>query len=1056
MKKIITWFVDNIVVANLLMILIFVGGFFTLSKIKMEIFPSFAVDVVTVSVLYPGASPENVEKNICIPIEESIQGISGIKKITSGSSSGYGVVAVEVMAGEDVDFIKDEIQNSVDRIKTFPKDIEKPMVNQIVRNNQVLFVTLSGKMDEKSLDILTKEVKDEIDSIDGIDLTQIAINRSGAINIEIDEKKIANHGISTRDIKFAINNNMVELPGGKIENNYSQKTIRIEQTAYSKEQIGDINIYNSDRRKIKLKDIANITEGFDGDEIKPFFNGKPCSYIAVYRVGNQNAIDISDKVNSYIDIKKNDLPEGIEISAWADESKYLRGRIDLLVKNAWIGLILVMFVLSMFLKPKLSFWVSLGIPISFLGALWFFPILDVSINMLSLFTFILVLGIVVDDAIVVGENFYQYKQKGLESRSAAIKGAYEVSKPVIFAVLTTMVTFSPMLFISGASGNVWKIFPLVVIPILFFSLFESLTILPAHLAHSKDKESRFKIIRRISRYWGRIRFKINETLFYVIDNYYSPFLSKCLKRNVTSISVFVSIIILVIGLIYSGVIKFNFFPGLEADNVRVQLEYPKGTPIQQTEKGVAKISETLKKLELEYDGEIDSAKGIILNKQIIIGAQPEKAASSGRGSSTESSYSGANLGEVLIELSPGEYRDVKAEDIADKWRALIGDIPGVKDLSVSTQLFSAGEDIYFQFTSIDGENLNGVVKDFKEILESYPGVYNISDNSDKGNSEIFIKLSSQAEKYGINIKTVSESIRDAFQDAEVASIREGRDEVDIVVGYPSFDKTSLENLENLRVQVEANPAKPKKFAKLKDVCVIEIKEGYSNINRVNRNRALSVTANVNSNVSNANDIVSSIEKKDMPLLLEKYKNVNYSLEGQQREQSENLDSLKNNYILALFVIFILLAIPFKSYVQPFIIMSAIPFGIIGAVLGHLFLGMDFSILSMLGIAALSGVVVNDSLVMMDYINRINENESNPIVAAKKAGPIRFRPILLTSITTFIGVMPLIFERSLQAKFLVPMAVSLGFGVLFSTFVTLILVPCTYVLIEDLKKILKKI
>ena len=1051
MKKIITWFVDNIVVSNLLMILIFVGGFFTLSNIKMEIFPSFAVDIVTVSVLSPGSSPENIEKNISIPIEESVQGISGIKKITSSSSSGYGLVAIEIMAGEDVDFIKDEVKNSVDRIKNFPKDAEKPIVNQIMRNNQVLFVTLSGNMDEKSLDVLTKKVKDEIDAIEGIDLTKISIDRSASINIEIDEKKIVNHGVSTLDIKNAINRNMVELPGGQIKNTHSQKTIRIEQTAYSKEEIENINIYNSDRKRIKLKEIADISYGFDGEEIKPFFNGKPCSYIAVYRVGSQNAIEISDKIQSYINKKRDELPNGVEILAWSDESTYLRGRIDLLLKNAWIGLTLVMFVLSLFLKPKLAFWVSLGIPISFLGALWFFPVFDVSINMLSLFSFILVLGIVVDDAIVVGENFHQYRQKGLSPRESAIKGAYEVSKPVIFAVLTTMVTFSPMLFVSGASGKVWKIFPLVVIPILFFSLFESLTILPAHLAHSKDKESRFKVFRIISRYWDKVRFKINNILSHTIDNYYSPFLSKCLDRNVTTISVFISIIILVVGLIYSGIIKFNFFPGLEADNVRVQIEYPEGTPIEETEKGIKKISETLEALEIKYDGEINSKTGIILNKQIVIGAQPEKAASSGRGSPLESSYSGSNLGEVLIELSPGEDRDIKSKDIADEWRSLIGKIPGVKDLSVSTDLFSAGEDIYFQFSSMNSANLHSIVKDFRELLESYPGVYNISDNADKGNLEIFIKISPQAEKYGISIVNISETIRDAFQESTIAPIRVGRDEVDIVLGYPISKKTSLEELENLRVKVG-----PKKFAKLKDISIIEIKEGYSNINRVNRNRALSVIANVNNNIANSNDIISSIEKNDMPLLLDRYEDVQYSLEGQQREQSDNLDSLINNYILALFVVFIVLAIPFKSYVQPFIIMSAIPFGIIGAVLGHLLLGMDFSILSMLGVAALSGVVVNDSLVMMDYINRINKEKKNPIEAVKKAGPIRFRPILLTSLTTFIGVMPLIFEKSLQAKFLVPMAVSLGFGVLFSTFVTLILVPCSYILIEDLKVLLKKI
>ena len=1052
MKKIITWFVDNPVISNLIMFLIIIGGLLTTSSLKMEVFPSFELDAVSISVLYPGASSQDIEKSVTIPIEEAIYGISGIKKISSNSSEGYGIVIAEVMAGEDPEIIKEKIRSKVESLSNLPQNIEKPIISRIERNNGVLSIAISGDMDSTSLDNLTKEIKDDLDAIDGISLTNIAVEKPKNIKIKVSNESLAKHNITIDDIDRAIRASSIEVPAGKLEAESTEKVIRVNQKAYYGESIGDIKIISKKNPNsyLKIKDIAIVVDGFEENDVELTFNSSPASIIMVFRIGNQNALEIAEKVELFINEKIKNLPVGVDLEIWNDESKYLKGRLDLLLKNAFIGLALVMFVLSLFLKPKFAFWVSLGIPISFLGAIWLFPFLDVSINMLSLFTFILVLGIVVDDAIVVGENFYRYKEMGKSSRESAIKGAYEISKPVIFAILTTMATFSPMLFVEGASGKIWKIFPLVVIPILFFSLFESLTILPFHLAHSKEKKSKIKFIDKVSLVFERIRNYLTKYLNIIIQEYYYPFLKNCLKNNLITLSGFFSILILTIGLISSGYIKFNFFPGLESDIIFAQIEFPEGTPIEKTKKAVTVLENSLKTIEREYDKENNPKKGFILNTLTVIGSQPYKSATSGRGESMENSYTGSHLAEVSVELSPGENRNVKSSDIAKNWRENTSSIEGIKSLKFSSSLFSAGEDINFQFNGNNIEELSDIVYQFQKILEQYPGVYDISNNNNKGTSELLITLLPQAQSYNIDMLGVTNQLRSAFHGKTVSTIQRGRDEVDVVIEYLEQDTDSILDLENLEIQTYSG-----QFVPLKTICEITTDEGYTSINRTNRKRSLSVIASVDASIANSNDIISSIKKNDLPQLLKKYPSVSYSLEGQQKEQTENLESLTRNYVIALFIVFLLLAIPFKSYYQPFIVMSAIPYGIIGAVIGHLLLGMDFSILSMLGIAALSGIVVNDSLVMMDYINR-NKGEGNDYIkAALDAGPMRFRAILLTSITTFIGVLPLIFEKSIQAKFLVPMAVSLGFGVLFSTFVTLILVPTTYVTFEQIKYYLLK-
>ena len=731
-----------------------------------------------------------------------------------------------------------------------------------------------------------------------------------------------------------------------------------------------------------------------------------------------------------------------------DESVILRGRIDLLVENAALGLSLVLVVLALFLKPKLAGWVSLGIPISFMGGFWLLPIFDVSINMISLFTFILVLGIVVDDAIVVGENIHIFRKRGLKGPDAALEGAYQVAKPVIFAVLTTMVTFSPMILVEGALGKVWRIIPVVTIVVLIFSLIESLTILPAHLAHLKEDSPAKNNF--FSKWWNGVQQGIHNGLQMFIKNTYTPVLEWALKNRATTISIAISTFILSLGIVASGFLKFNFFPPLEADIVIATVEYPEGTPVSITKQGLERIEESAFKLKDSLEESYPEQK-IFINMVSTAGDQPIKTQSARGPGNLDATFFGSHLAECVIELAPGEERPISTVEISKIWRDLTGPIPGVKQVEFESDLFSTGPPIEIKLSSVSREDLKKVTSILKDKLQTYAGVFDIKDSFSAGKDEIKLTLRPEAQNYGITMSSLARQVRQAFYGDEVQRIQRGRDEIKVFLRYPKNERVSLNNLEQMNVRVGNNIEVP-----LGQVAQGELASGYSTITRTDRKRSINIVADVDLTKANANEILAKFEKDHISPLLKDYPSVNYSFEGEQREQRDTLGSLFKNFALALFVVYVLLAVPFKSYLQPLIIMSAIPFGFTGAVIGHLVMGMNLAVLSIIGIVALSGVVVNDSLVMVDFINRYKrEDGKSNLEAAMAAGPRRFRPILLTSVTTFVGLFPLLIEKSVQAKFLVPMAISLAFGVLFATLITLILVPTSYMVIEDIKGIFYK-
>ena len=1048
MERLIRWFVNNGVAANLLMAFIIIAGALTIPLLKMEVFPEIEIDIINVTAVYPGASPSDVEDAVCIRIEERLQGLDGIKQISSTASENIGSVNVDVLPGQDVSEMLDRVKAQVDGIDTFPEDVERPTVRQFIGSNPVLTIAIDGDVGETALNDITEEIKDEIDGLPEVTYTSIVAKKEREIAIEISENTLRKYNLTFVQIAQAIKNWSINMPSGSIENKGGEILIRSKSQGYTADDFAAIPIITDPAGAIvHLGELSRIKDGFSETyELDILFNSQTSNLITVFRVGDQNAIDISSAVKNYITVKQKNLPPGVNITAWDDEARLLRGRIDTMTKNAQYGLMLVVLVLALFLKPRLAFWVSLGIPISFMGGFWLMPLMDLSINMLSLFTFILVLGIVVDDAIVVGENVALFRERGMSPKEAAVKGTVQVATPVFFAVLTTMATFSPMLAVEGEIGSIWRIFPLITISVLFWSLFESLTILPSHLAHSSNEKPKQSWLRSVSDQWDQFQSRLVGGLFFVVEKIYKPLLRKAVEMPLSFLCIAGGIFILTVGVILGGIIKFSFFPPIEADLAIGTIEYPSGTPIQVTREGYLELEKAARELEQQLQDEFPD-RPTIKNRLSTIGWQPMRTKTSRGPGNLDALYAGPNMAEVALELTPGEERIISTEEVVRRWRKLMPTVPGVKDVSFFSSLFSAGDAVNVQLSSKYMDDLLAAKDELKTKLVQFPGVFDVKDNYNVGKEEVSITLLPVAANYGITMMMVASQVRQAFYGLEVQSVQRGRDEVKIMLRYPEKERSSISNLENMMIRTPGGSTIP-----VRQIARLDIGEGLASIQRKDRKRSINVTADVDLTLTTGNEVVAAVTASILPQILQKYNSISYSLEGEQQEQGQNLKSIGKNFLIAMLVVYILLAIPFKSYFQPLIVMSSIPFGLTGAVIGHLILGMNFSVLSLMGIVALTGVVVNDSLVMVDFINRYRRDGHSIEEAVMEAGPRRFRPIFLTSLTTFAGLVPLLLEKSTQAQFMIPMAASLAFGVVFATTITLLLVPVSYLILE--KHILK--
>ncbi len=791
--------------------------------------------------------------------------------------------------------------------------------------------------------------------------------------------------------------------------------------AYRKDEFAQVVVkYQADGTIIRLGDIARITDDFEETPVRTRFNGKQAAFIDVYRIGPQSAIEVADAVKNYITEHQSQLPEGFELSFWDDDSEIVKSRIATLTTNAIQGGILVLALLTLFLRPAIAFWVFIGIPVSFMGAFLAMPIFGITLNVMSLFGFILVLGIVVDDAIVTGENVYTHLKTAENGEQAAIRGTQEVATPVTFGVLTTVAAFLPLAFIEGNRGALFAQIPVVVIPVLLFSLIESKFVLPAHLKYLKlrsEKSNPSKL--------QQFQQRFADGFERAIMKYYQPLLNVALKNKLATVSLFVGIFFIILTLITSGWTKFIFFPRIPSETVRAELTFPAGTPFEVTNKYIIDMSDKAKELQDKYRDE--DGQSVILNILATTG---------GRGGSS-------NTGSVRFEITPAEKResDIGSRELASEWRDLIGIIPGAESVTFRAEFGRSSDPIDVQLSGSSIDTLEAVAEKVKERLATYPTVYEIADSMSDGKDELQIELTEQGLALGLNRVDVSQQVRNSFFGAQVQRIQRGRDDVRVMVRLPIEERRSVADLTDILIKTPTGGTVP-----LSHVATLVPGQSPSSIYRIDRYRTLNVTADVEK--SNTNMTVLQADLKTyLDELMVQYPGVDYSLEGEAKEQRESFGSLAWYLVFVFFIIYALLAIPFKSYMQPLIVMSVIPFGMIGAVMGHWVMGMELTIMSLLGMLALIGVVVNDSLVLVDFINKKREEGGDLLETVKLAGAARFRPVMLTSLTTFIGLMPLLFEKATQAQFLIPMAVSLGFGIIFATLITLLLVPVNYLLME---------
>ncbi len=1049
----IRWFTRNGVAANLLAAVIMVAGFFFAQTIKLELFPQLDLDTVKIQVLYPGAAPGEVESGVVEIIEDRIQDIDGIKKMTGLAAEGIGSVLIEVERGYDATEVADRIKVRVDAIDNFPEEAEEPVVEELLIRNEVISLAISGDSSERTLKELAEFVRDELTARTGITQVDIGGVRDYEISINVSEMSLRRYGLSFDEVVAAVRASSVDIPGGSIKARGGEILLRTLGKAYGGEDFAAIPLRTSpDGAVVRLGDVAEVDDGFVDDPLRTTFNEARAVVLQIFAVGDQSALDVAAAVQDFAAEIEAELPAGIEVTAFRDFTFYLKSRLRMLIENGIYGLLLVFAVLTLFLRPSLAFFVMLGIPISFLGAFLVLPSLGISINLASLFGFILVLGIVVDDAIIVGESvFTQFQKHGGPGVNASVEGTHLVSIPVTFAVLTTVVAFIPILTIPGFIGKFFFPIPVVVIATLLFSLVESKLILPYHLTLCRvggGERQRLGWLRRQQR-------KVADGLETFVEKRYRPFLARVLRLRYLTVAVFIGILAVMLGLLKGQHLRFVFIPPVPSDYIVAKIDMPEGTPVELTARALDQMKGGLDALVAET-----RERGLgepFQNTVITLGAQPFEGAGGPMGD--PGGPAAAHIGEIAVELVKSEDRAgggpdeaLSAPNLANRWRELMGPIPGVKEIAFrSNAAGGAGMPIDVQISGRDFDALREAADRIKERLAAYEGLFDVQDNYSGGKREIKLRVKPSAEPLGITEGELGRQVRAAFYGAEAQRIQRGRDDIKVMVRYPADERRTVENLEELRIRTPDGGEVP-----LHEVADYEIGQGFSTITRVDRRRVINITADADKDVAQLDRIKADLRGDDGPgvldALLADLPRVTWSLEGEAREQADIFASLARTTAIAALVIYALLAVPLRSYIQPVIIMFVIPFGLIGAIGGHLLLFRPMSILSVLGFVALAGVVVNDSLVLVDFINSRRRRGMPLREAIQESGAIRFRPIILTSLTTFAGLAPVLFETSLQAQFLIPMAISLSFGVLFATVITLLLVPAFYFIIEDIREL----
>jgi multidrug efflux pump subunit AcrB len=1017
MNGLIKWFVDNPIAANLLMVALLLGGLIGYGNVKKEVFPGSDQNQIEVSMSYPGAASAEVEQQIVVRIEEAIADLPGIFQITSESRQGYGSVNIAVTEGFDVRELLNDVKGRVDSINTFPGDAERPVIRQQIRRQTLMWVALFGDVERRVLKNIAYQFRDEMSLLEGVSSVRIIGLRDDELSIELSVKDLQRYGLSFDEVAQAIRQSSLDVPAGAIKTKDGDIQIQTRAQAFNESDFANIVIRsNPDGREIKLGNVADINDGFAEQDVEFTMNGKPGVNFQVYISDDPLLFEGTDNARAYIEELRKSLPPELELKINFEVRSIFDSRFNLLKDNAISGLFLVFIVLMLFLRPLLAIWVVLGIATTFCAAIWLLPSLNISINMLSMFAFLLVLGIVVDDAIIIGESIYSQQQRGEKGASSAFSGTQSVLKPVFLAVVSTIIFFVPMILVPSETLTLTRSIFWVVFLCLFFSLIEAIFILPSHLSHMKPEQpSQWVLLRLLT----QLRGWFSGHLERFASDIYQPALRVVLSHRLSTYLVFFFAFAMCVALVKLGWINLKFQPDVPSPAIHVNVGMPEGTGFEKTREIAQHIRDQVEVLRRDQELiERNEGKPFIreVNKSV-----------------------NGNSASIFIGLTPPEERTIAPRELANALKKLIGPLPEASSYSLDASFRGDQPAISLNLNILGNDRgaQKAASEDVVAKLASYPGVANVRSNLDTERTEIELALKPSALNLGITLGDVAKQVRQAFYGEEVQRIPRAKEDVKVMLRFSAEERRTLDTLDQMRIQTLGGAEIP-----LLTVADIKLVQGASVIRRADRRRNITITADVDEG-QNANLIVERLLEDNLPQWRRQFLGFNLTVDGSLREQARFGENLQLNFIKALIVVLAIFAIAFRSMFQPLLVLLAIPFGFVGAALGHLILGHSISMMSFFGFLACAGVVVNDNLVLLERINQLVERGHDVKDAVLNAGVDRFRPIILTSVTTFVGLMPILAERSIQAQFLIPMVISLSFGVMLSSFVTLFLVPCSY-------------
>ncbi|MDX1733045.1 MAG: efflux RND transporter permease subunit [Halioglobus sp.] len=1023
-KGVIAWFAHNPVAANLLMLIIIVVGLGSAFNIQRAMFPTFDFRIIWVEVIYPGAAPEEVEQGVVLKIEEAINDLEGIKRVESDAFESRARLMIEPLDGADVSKLLDDVQNRIDGIAHFPEEAEKPIINRPEMMFPALVLQLSGHNDERSMKSLADKVRRDLLTYPDISAAQVVGARDYEIAIEISEPLLREYHLTLGDVANIISASSLDLPAGSVRTANGEIMLRTLGQAYVQQDFESIVLRTwPDGTRLTLGDIATVRDGFVDGAGFAMFDGTYSLGVNVFAMGKQDIIDTAEAARDYVARTQGALPEGVKLDIWADSTYYLKGRLSMMVKNLAMGALLVFIILALFLEIKLAFWVMLGIPVCFLGAMALIstPYIDASLNMISIFGFILVLGIVVDDAIIIGESAYSETERRGHTVGNIVDGVYSVATPATFGVLTTIVAFMPTLFIDGIFAAFPEACGWVVILCLAFSLVESKWILPAHLAHSRPTRNR--ILLQID----HVQEAINRWLKHIVEDRYQPFILRCIRNRYLTLALFLSLLVLSSGLLAGGIVRTVLAPDMPGEFLNVELRMAQGVTEERTFEAILSVAEAFKRMEEKYRQETGRDERLLQHMAVY-------------------GFDRIN-GRIDVELTKEEQRSINTRQVQQLWREEVGNIHGAEVFAIAAEDGpSFGPPVAFDLMHGDVDTLREAAEEMEEAMRHFAGLYDIRNGAADTADEFHLDILPEAESLGLTRLDLGSQVRHAFYGAEAQRVQRGIDEVKVMVRYPEADRENVNSLSNMYIRTPSGDEVP-----FETVARMEVKQGLLKATRINYQRAAEVTAEVNKQIVEPDRVIREIEQSILPDLMRKYPGLTYGISGAADEEAKMAASMIVGFALSLFGIYALLAIPTRSYLQPLIIMGVIPFGMIGAIFGHWLMGYPLSMMSLMGVIALSGVVVNDSLILVDFVNKAIARGTDRYTAVVQSGMRRFRAILLTSLTTFFGLVPMLLERSLQAEQMIPMAISLAFGIVFATVITLLLIPSLYMILDDLAR-----